>query len=547
MKFEKVKRIVCLENVENASAFLIEKRLQIGLNETNSILFKGKSFIILDFGRELSGGARILTAYVRGKKHARVRLRFGESVGETCAEIADTTAHCEYGKATNDHSLRDFEVDLLSYSDMTFAQTGYRFLRIDSLDDNVELILKTVVAAVDTDTREELGSFECNDPLVNDIWTTAAYTLRLCLQNGYFWDGIKRDRLVWIGDLYPEMRAAHYLFGDVPETVNSLDYAKEETPLPGWMNGIQSYSLWWMIILAEEYATYGEKPEFKEYIPYVHGIISQFSENVREDGSLVFGWNFVDWPTNYAEGEPIEKKLDSITGVAYLIRIAMKKISAFLKDYGEDTSLCEDILRRLDKYPYSVAKYKQVAGLGVWSGDCSENNKNILLSDGAKGLSTFMSYPILSGVASFGAYESALEMMKEYYGGMLSVGATTFWEDFDIEWLKGAGRIDEMPKAGEVDIHGDKGAFCYIGYRHSFCHGWSAGVIPYLVETVLGVKIVEKGMKRISIQPHLSGLKTVKGTIPTPYGLLTVEHTLLEDGSVKTNVSAPKEIVVEMK
>jgi len=135
--------------------------------------------------------------------------------------------------------------------------------------------------------------------------------------------------------------------------------------------------------------------------------------------------------------------------------------------------------------------------------------------------------------------------MKEYYGGMLSVGATTFWEDFDIEWLKNAGRIDELPKAGEVDIHGEKGAFCYIGYRHSFCHGWSAGVIPYLVETVLGVKMTGACMRRIKIEPHLSGLKHVKGSVPTPYGLLHVEHTLQADGSVETKVSAPKEIVIE--
>ena len=545
MQYQVPKRIIASQNIEKAEAFLVEKSLQIGLNEKNFAVLKGKAFVILDFGRELSGGARILTYFVTGSK--RVRLRFGESVAETCAELIKTTDGVTVGTATNDHSIRDFEVDLQCYSDMTFGQTGYRFLRIDTLSDDTELMIKSVVAAVDTDTREELGYFECEDALVNDIWSTAAHTLRLCLQNGYIWDGIKRDRLVWIGDLYPEMRAAQCLFGDVPETVKSLAYAKNETPLPGWMNGIQSYSLWWMIILADEYATYGDKPEFVEYIPYIHGIIQQFSEAVREDGTLTFGWNFLDWPTNYIDGEPIEKKLDSATAIAYLIKLAMMKISVFLKDYEEDTSVCEDILRRLKNNPCKVMKYKQVAGVGVWSGDISENNKNILLANGAKGLSTFMSYPILTAVASFGEYESALNMMKEYYGGMLSVGATSFWEDFDLDWLEGAGRIDEMSQEGEVDIHGDKGAFCYLGFRHSFCHGWSAGVIPYLVETVLGVKVEEKGMKRISIQPHMSGLKHIKGGVPTPYGLLTIEHTLQEDGTVVTSYTAPKEIIVEVK
>ena len=63
-----------------------KKTLQIGLSEVEVCTLKGKSCIILDFGKELSGGARILTFLVEGDK--TVRLRFGESVGETCSVIA---------------------------------------------------------------------------------------------------------------------------------------------------------------------------------------------------------------------------------------------------------------------------------------------------------------------------------------------------------------------------------------------------------------------------------------------------------------------------
>jgi hypothetical protein len=97
-------------------------------------------------------------------------------------------------------------------------------------------------------------------------------------------------------------------------------------------------------------------------------------------------------------------------------------------------------------------------------------------------MSTFMSYYILSAVASFDK-DAAVRMMKEYYGAMLDKGATTFWEDFDLAWMKGSSRIDEFPTAGERDIHGDFGAFCYKGFRHSLCHGWSAGVIEFIRKT----------------------------------------------------------------
>ena len=94
------------------------------------------------------------------------------------------------------------------------------------------------------------------------------------------------------------------------------------------------------------------------------------------------------------------------------------------------------------------------------------------------------------------------------------------------------------------DIHGDFGKFCYASFRHSFCHGWSAGVIPYLMETVAGIQTMGAGMQRIAIKPNLSGLKHVVAKLPTPYGVVTVEHTLQDNGEVKTSVSAPKEVEI---
>lgn len=546
MKYLFPKRVLLSENVVNAEKLLMEKTLQIGLAEHEVTVLQGKASVILDFGREWSGGARILTWRVEGDN--KVRLRFGESVSETCSDInVKNLGPNADGGATNDHSNRDFIVELSHYSDMTFGQTGFRFLRIDTLSDNAKIVIKAIVAAVDTDTRRFKGSFTCNDPLVNDIWNTAAHTLRLCLQNGYFWDGIKRDRLVWIGDTYPEMRAAHCLFGDIPETFNSLAFAEKAKPESGWIDNICTYSLWWLIILGDEYKINGDKSKFSRFIPFAKEIVERVSAHVKEDGDTAYPWDFLDWPSCYTDGQPILKKEDSHAGAAYLTKVAMEKARDFLSVYGEDVRLCEDILSRLAKKSYNVQKYKQIAAIGVWAGDKSENNERVLMANGAKGLSTFLSYFILSAVASYGHKDEALAMMKEYYGGMLSLGATSFWEDFDLDWLDGVGRIDELPQEGQGDIHRDTGAYCYTSYRHSFCHGWSAGVIAYLAETVAGIKPMGTGMQRIKIQPNLSGLKHIKINYPTPYGILKVEHTLMKNSKVKTKVDAPKglEIVKE--
>lgn len=285
-----LKIVLKSEAVENADSLLEKKGLQIGLSEPETAEIKDTGYLILDFGREQSGGIRILTHSVSGDK--RVRLRFGESLLETCAELGEKNA-------TNDHSNRDFVVELQNYSDMTFGNTGFRFVRLDFFGENSVFRIKSIVAATDDDPREEVGRFECNDPVINEIWNTASRTLRLCLHNGYFWDGVKRDRLVWIGDLYPEMRSAFCLYQNTSETENSLVFAKEQTPLSAWINKIPMYSMWWLIILSENYFHGGDRKFAEEQLPYAQGLLRQFDEYVLADGSTAFSNNFIDWPTHY--------------------------------------------------------------------------------------------------------------------------------------------------------------------------------------------------------------------------------------------------------
>ena len=110
--------------------------------------------------------------------------------------------------------------------------------------------------------------------------------------------------------------------------------------------------------------------------------------------------------------------------------------------------------------------------------------------------------------------------------------------------MENGGRIDELPTPDQKDIHGDYGGYCYKGYRHSLCHGWSAGVVAYLMETVVGIQPQGTGLREIKIHPNLSGLKQVKATYPTPYGLLKIEHELQSDGSVKTTLDVPNGIKI---
>lgn len=455
------KKIKEEKGVTSKQNLLFKKPLQIGLDEKFFTEFDG-GFVVLDFGKELNGGIRILT-YV--SDNVKVRIRFGESLSECYADVGEKNA-------TNDHSLRDFNINLQSYSDMTFGSTGFRFVRLDF---NGYVALKSVVAVNNILRKRSIFSYNGKDKEIYKIFSVAKRTIDLCSAGDYLVDGIKRDRLVWIGDMHPEMLALTTLYGRMEIVERSLDFVKNQTPIPKWMNKIPSYSLWWIIIVCDYYKITGAKDFLDNQIEYLDNLIAFLDDFIAEDGELKYPMYFCDWPTYDTDEEE--------AGVRAINIIAVKKAIEIYKVYKKDDALLVRMLNRLNKKEITAKKYKQVLGLKYFATKLTEEDKKVLVRDGAKGMSTFMSYYILKAVASFDK-EKAKSMMKEYYGSMIGVGATTFFEDYDIDWVKNSCRIDRLPKKGQKDIHGDFGRFCYQGFRHSFCHGWSAGVIPFIKEEI---------------------------------------------------------------
>ena len=165
--------------------------------------------------------------------------------------------------------------------------------------------------------------------------------------------------------------------------------------------------------------------------------------------------------------------------------------------------------------------------------------RTVIARGGAEGFSTFYGYYMLEALAEGGLYDEALQIISDYWGAMLDLGATTFWEDLNYAHAAGAARIDEPVPAGKFDIHAESGAYCYKGLRHSLCHGWASGPTPWLSRHVLGIVPLEPGCKSVAVRPHLGHLKWAEGTFPTPWGVIRVRHERGADGKVSTSVSAP--------
>jgi len=522
------------EGVENPGVLLQKRTGQVTLDASDPCVLRTKGAgagVLLDFGTELHGGVQIMGWHSKANKPVRLRVRFGESVSEAMAELGGEK------NATNDHAIRDQSCLLPWLGTAEIGNTGFRFVRIDLEDTDSFVQLKSVRAVFLYRDIEYKGTFRCSDERLNRIWNTGAYTVHLNMQD-YLWDGIKRDRLVWIGDMHPETMTICSVFGYNEVVPKSLDLIRDETPLPKWMNGISSYSMWWVLIHHSWYMYTGDTDYLEQQRQYMKGLLALLADQVGDDNRETMPpGRFLDWPSS-------ENKPAIHAGLHSLLVMTLGAGAELCEVLGESATRakCLAAVERLKRHIPDPAGSKQSAALIALAGldDAAKLNREVMAVDGPRRMSTFYGYYVLQARALAGDYGGAIDCISQYWGAMLDLGATTFWEDFDLDWTENAARIDELVPAGKKDIHGDFGNYCYKGFRHSLCHGWASGPTAWMTEHILGVKIIEPGCKVIKIDPHLADLDWAEGTFPTPAGVIKIRHDRQPDGSVKSSIDAPR-------
>ena len=529
-------RIVCTSGaVDNAEHLLKPYVGQVSTDEPEVTSFGQGGYVLLDFGKEIQGGIQLVRTLSGSKDEIRFRNVLGESVTEALSSVdaPETTA-------TNDHAVRDFELAVPWLGSMEVGNSGFRFARIELAEGRGDEIGLLAVRAISRKRDlEYLGSFKCSDDRLNQIWQTGAYTVHLNMQD-YLWDGVKRDRLVWMGDMHPEVMTANTVFGNQEVIRKSLDYVRDKTAPTDWMNGICSYSLWWIIIQHHLYEWYGEMDYLKEQIPYLRELLKTVVANLEETGDGVVeayqDGRFIDWPSN-DQPDVIHAGLQALSAWALY---DAAEIGKWIGDESMWTH-CSEWASGLSEMETDPVGNSQAAALLSLSSSLSiDEASSIILGNGPEKFTSFMGYYLLEALARSGHYAEAMQLISDYWGRMIDLGATTFWEDFNYNDAKNAARIDEIVPEGKFDIHADGGAWCYVGLRHSFCHGWASGPTAWLSRHVLGIVPVEPGFQKVLIDPNLGDLDWAEGTFPTPYGLIVVKHRKNPDGSISSDVKLPK-------
>ena len=159
--------------------------------------------------------------------------------------------------------------------------------------------------------------------------------------------------------------------------------------------------------------------------------------------------------------------------------------------------------RQITKFPNMFAILYGLA----YEEERREIMQSVMLNPAIDPITTpYMRFYELETLLIDGRHEQVLKEMRDYWGGMLREGATSFWEKY----------VPSEKGTQHLAMYGRP-------YGKSLCHAWGASPVYLLGKYYLGVRPTKPGYEEFEIRPSLGDLDWMMGDVPTPHGMIHVE------------------------
>lgn len=470
---------------------------------------KNSNSTLMDFGRETFGFIRLHGLQGTGN----IALYYGESKEEALSEKAAET------------------LDRLSFHHQQKADSimplskAFRYVNMVTSGD---IKVDSVSMLYEHAGLKERGSFRCSDEEVNRIYDVSKYTFGLNTRE-FFIDGIKRDRWVWSGDAYQSYLMNYYLYFDSPTVARTMLALRGKDPVTSHINTIMDYTFYWFLGIYDYYLYTGDQSFIRQFYPRMQTMMEYCLGRRNKDGlmeGLPGDWIFIDWADGLSKTGAVsfEQLLlcRSLETMGLCADIAGEKgdadryhqYAAMLKKqlfdlYWNDQQQALVHSRVNGKQTANVTRYANMFAIfyDYFTQQQKESVKHaVLLNDSIQRITTpYMRFYELEALCAMGEQSYVLKEMKDYWGGMLKLGATSFWEEYN-------------PAKHGVEH------FAMYGrpFGKSLCHAWGASPLYLLGKYYLGVKPTSPGYATYTVQPALGGLKWIEGKVPTPQGDIAV-------------------------
>ncbi len=460
---------------------------------------------IYDFGKEIFACVRFSEAH----KESGATVYYGESLCE-----AEDIGHCELLSA-------DFRRSGGSLT--TKIAKAFRYLTTEGLS------FSELTALSEYLPMEKKSYFRCSDDLLNEIYEKAEYTLSLNTRE-FLIDGIKRDRWIWSGDAYQSYLMHYYSYFHKSVIKRTMSALFGCSPFELYLNHIMDYSFFWVMGMYDYFQYTGDARFVGENLSKAFEVMEYALGRTDENGLLDSrkeDWVFVDWAELDNTGEVCFEQILLIVSLRDCAELAeafgetarAERYSGLLKEKMQKLELFWDEEKRA--YIYSRKEGKPDGKIlrhpnvfAVLYDVCGEERKNfirdnVLKNDEIPAITTpYMKFYEFAALCALGEQEYVLREIRNYWGGMLKEGATTFWEAYDSR--------ETGPE--KYAMYGRK-------YGKSLCHAWGASPLYLIGRYIVGLT---PAGEEFLLEPVLAGLDSFEAQMP------------LREGSVKISVSKEK-------
>ncbi len=485
--------------------------------------------LLADFGEETYGYLRLKDVKGRGA----VKIIYAESEPEM---LAEDLAHTRPGALDGWEML---ELSETKEHRREFPQ-GFRYVHVIPVSGDVSVGSVTMDCEwKDVPVR---GSFRCSDEEINRIWDVSVHTLELTCRE-VFIEGIKRDHWVWSGDAVQSFLMNYYAFGDYDGCRDTLWTVRGKDPVKVHLNRIMDYSFYWFDAV-EKYRLYsGDKSIARQIYPRMKSLMAFALGRLDENGRPADGpgdWMFIDWASrtlpNYGGVTSFEQMLlvraleatatiakevgATADAEAYLARAKKLRAEIVPLFWNEEKGGLMHLLKKDGTHDPMLTRYPNIFGLFYGYFDEAKRTRvvrDVLLNDDVLKIQTpYMRFYELESLCALGMQKDVTKEIKAYWGGMLKLGATSFWELYNPteSGLK------------HYEMYGRR-------FGKSLCHAWGASPVYLLGRYYLGVTPTSPGFATYEVKPNLGGLDWIEGDVPTPWGRIRVRadkngHTVTE-------------------
>ena len=441
----------------------------------------GGDSVILDLGQHAVGHFSFSfdKADIFVDAPVRLKIKFGEDMREINDDFS------RYGGILSETWLQE-EIINLDYPQKTTLPRRYacRYIKItvDKANQPIKLFDFAFRASTSADISG-LAPSEAKDESLRKIDIVAVNTLKECMQ-AVFEDGPKRDRRLWIGDLRLEALANYHTFNNL-EIVKRCLYlfaAGEcsrlgflpafvyETPYyyPGEIH-LEDYALLYVVSVCDYYEHTGDLSVVNDLLNICKAQLESFKSTLDENLIVTKqdGWfAFIDWCPG----------LEITTALQGVYLYTLERFSYLLKaigdgDYEKYASFLPKVRSACKRYLYDenekafVNSYdnKQFSVHSqVWmilgSAVDGEEAKNLLTDcldkkTAKQPCTPYMHHYVIEAMLKLGMKDDAVQYLKNLWGGMVELGADTFWEAYVPDNLDFSPYNDRM--------------------INSLCHAWS--------------------------------------------------------------------------